>query len=76
MIRIYYKDGSTYDGAPENAPVFDVLIIQENDKNHGRRVLTNGDYFCYDVQEGRWWAYDFPGMIQYLKDPGWNKVSC
>ncbi len=72
-FKVYYKDGSTYSGQePENTPVFDVLVIVEGDADHGRRIISNGDY--YGWADGRWRAYDYPGLIQYLKDPGWKRV--
>lgn len=71
-FRIYYKGGMTYEGAPENAPIFDVLVIVEKDANHGKRLVTHGDYFCWE--DNRWRPYDYPGLIQYLKNPGWKRV--
>jgi len=41
-FRVYYSDGSTYDGVVENAPIYEVLLILEKDKLHGRRIVFGG----------------------------------
>ena len=69
--RIYYADGSTFDADPFDAPFFGVLAIVERDPDHGRRVISNGDYY---VWEGRWRNVDFIGMVDYLQMPGAKKV--
>lgn len=71
MFRIYYDGGATYDDDPFNAPCFGVLLIVENDFDHGRRIVSNGDYYVWD---GRWWNKDFIGLIDYLQTPGPKKV--
>lgn len=71
-FRIYYDGGETYDGAPENAPAFGVLVIVENDRNSGRRLITTKDYFIW-TWDG-WRSVDFIGMLDYLQQPGWKRV--
>jgi len=71
-FRIYYKNGETYSGPPEDAPIFDVLVIVERDKNHGRRLISDKDFYIWI--DDRWRAVDYFGMIQYLKDPGWKRI--
>ena len=71
MFRIFYADGSTYSGDVYDAPAFGVLLIVEKDKDHGRRIVSNGDYYVWD---GRWWSKDFVGLIDYLAQPGPRKV--
>lgn len=73
MFRVYYDDGSTFDGDPFDAPFWGVLVIVEADAEHGRRIVSNGDYY---VWENRWRAKDFIGMIDYLQQPGPRKVIC
>lgn len=72
MFRIYYADGSTFDGDAFNAPFFGVLLILEKDKEHGRRIVSNGDYYVWE--NTRWRAKDFIGMIDYLQQPGAKRV--
>ena len=72
-FRIYYADNSTFNADPFDAPFFGVLFVVETDAEHGRRLVSNGDYYVWD---GRWWARDFIGMIDYLQQPGPKKVIC
>lgn len=74
--RVYYSctDGRTFDGAVEDAPVFHVLLIVERCPDHGRRIVSGGDYYCWIVEEARWRAVDFIGMVQYLSTSGWKRV--
>lgn len=76
MFKIFYDDDSTYTGDPFNAPAFGVLAIVELDKDHGRRIIQNADYYCWDDRgEGFcWWESDFVGLIDYLSRPGARKV--
>jgi hypothetical protein len=48
-------------------------VIVEKDQDHGRRIVSNGDYY---VWENRWRNVDFVGMIDYLHRPGPRKVLC
>ena len=70
-FRVYYSDGSTYEGAVESTPIFEVLMIVERDADHGRRLVSNGDYYIYD--DGKWLAVDFVGMLQYMARPSMEK---
>lgn len=72
MYRIYYDDGTTYQGDPYNAPAFGVLVIIEDDPEAGRVLIENGDYYCY--REARWYAMDIIGLFDYLASPGEKKV--
>ena len=46
-FRIYYADGSTFDGRPEDAPKWGVQVIVQNRKTVGRELLRYFDYFLY-----------------------------
>ena len=70
-FRVYYADGSTFDGDAFNAPAMNVLMIVELDKDHGRRIVSGGDYYVWD---GQWFAVDKEGMFQYLCDAGPRRV--
>jgi len=71
-FRVYYHDQPPYDGVPELAPVFGVLVIVEKDADHGRRIVQNGDY--YGWVGDRWMPFDFAGLLDYLQSPGWKRV--
>lgn len=76
MYKIFYDDGSTYTGNPENAPVFGVLVIVEDDKDYGRRMVHHFDYYCWDNRGDsmQWFPSDFTGLIDYLSSPGFKRV--
>lgn len=78
-FKVYYKrkDGEfpTFSGDGRN--VFDtpmpfVLAIVEESKRHGRRLVTNGDY--YVLRDSSWHPVDLPGLFQYWLEPGAQKV--
>lgn len=68
--RIYYEH-ETYSGPHWDAPAWGVLLIVEKDREHGRRIVSNGDYYVWDK---RWWAKDWIGLVDYLQQPGPKKV--
>lgn len=72
--RIYYDGGATYTGDPWLAPVFGVLIIVVRDRDHGFRLISNGDYYCWITKEETWRQVDYIGMVDYLQQPGPKRV--
>jgi hypothetical protein len=72
MFRIYYADHESYSEDPFNAPGLGALLIVETDSDHGRRIVSGGDYFVWD--QVRWWPVDFIGLVDYLLQPGPRKV--
>jgi hypothetical protein len=62
--KIYYSDGTTYTGVPENAPAFGVQVIVHQDKEHGKYLVHNYDYYWY--LNNRWEGGDIVGLIDYL----------
>lgn len=76
MFKVFYDNGSTYVGDPFYAPVLGVLVIVEDDSEHGRRIIQNADYYCWDNRgDGdRWWESDFVGLVDYLITPGAKRV--
>lgn len=76
MYKVYYADGTTYTGDPYYAPVLGVLVIVEEDQLHGRRIIQNADYYCWENRgEGfQWWESDFVGLVDYLISPGPKRV--
>ena len=64
--RIFYGDGSTFsnnDGAPGDAPAWDVQVIVQVDPITGRYNQTGDNYY---VWRGRWVGVDQVGLIDYL----------
>jgi hypothetical protein len=72
MYRIYYDDGSTFDGAVESAPCDGVIVIVQDDPDVGRELLHIKDFYYWEF--GRWWGSDLYGMMDYLRRPGWKKI--
>lgn len=70
-FRIYYADGTTYDGPVDHVPIWEVLVIVERDPMHGRKLVSSGDYYIYD--NARWIACDLMTVWQYLARPGMLK---
>lgn len=70
-FKIYYRDGSTYVGPPENAPILGVVLVVEFDRNHGRRIVGKYDYYTW--YKGHWFGGDRETMIAYMNEPGWKK---
>lgn len=73
MTRIYYGDGSTFDGPPELAPPLDVQAINQLDE-HGERETFRGDgYYWFD--SGRWYCGDLFGLFDFLMRSGLVKFG-
>lgn len=72
MFKVYYANGETYAGDPFEAPAWGALLIVESDPDHGRRIVSNLDYFVWLGH--RWRSVDFIGLIDYLAQPGPRKV--
>lgn len=58
-FRIYYGDGSTYEGNPEDAPSRNVQCIAWPDKkagsgNLGRYVVHSWDFYIFSDTVGGW----------------------
>lgn len=67
--RIYYGDGTTYDGETQedafNAPTKNVqLTKQEADNERGHSIRHGSDFHCW---EGfRWGGKDREGLVDYI----------
>lgn len=72
QFKVYYSDHTIYEGDPFNTPIFKVLVIVERHKNHGRILISGGDYYGWDGKH--WLAFDYPGLLQYLMEPGPRRV--
>ena len=55
-FRIYYGDGTIFEGTPENAPVDDVQVIAYDDPDQGGKRCTvyNHDMYVYSDVGGEW----------------------
>lgn len=72
--RIYYGDGSTYDGEPFAAPSLNVQAIAQLDDEVGRHVIAGFDFYWYEPSEDKWWGGEAFGLWDYLSRPGVRKV--
>lgn len=65
--RIYYGDGTTFsdaEGAPEDAPAWNVQAIIQTDRDHGRNIQTARDYYICRYE--RWLGCDLIGVLDHL----------
>ena len=69
--RIYYGDGTAYDGPVEEAPARNVQLIVQSSQEHGWQALS-GDFYVW--RPGHWFAVDHFGLYDYLLEPGWKRV--
>ena len=56
---VFYVDGSTYEGPPQDAPRQGVACIVQND-----RILWKHDTYCWE--NGQWVEHDRYGCERYL----------
>ena len=66
MYRIYYSDGTTYEGS--NPPPRDVQIILQKNEEGEWHLRSGGDY--YILRDGIWIEVDIFGLFDYLMDSG------
>ena len=69
MFRVYYDDGSTYEGDPYQAPRLGVIAIVQHTEHEGRTVYAREDYYWWD-DDDTWRGGDLFGMWDYLLRPG------
>jgi hypothetical protein len=70
---IYYDDGSTYDGPPEDAPGLGVQVIVCQVDGQSKFVV-GADFYCWHADDGQWWGADVFGLMDHLQQPGWKRV--
>lgn len=70
MIRIYYGDGTTYEG--DRPPARDVQVILQHDPERGPYFQSGFDYYVWKdaPAPGRWMGCDIFGLYDYLIDSG------
>lgn len=79
--RVYYAPNSchglnTFDGNADNwgdTPIHEVLAIVQTDKDHGRQVVSGGDYFIWTGNVTGWISCDRDTMYQYMARKGKEK---
>lgn len=72
---IWYDDGSSFssdDGAPHEAPRDGVQVITAADDACGRLLWHSADYYCW--QDGEWVMHNLIGLMDYLRQPGVEKI--
>ena len=69
--KVYYSDGSTFTGRPEDAPKQGVQVILVKNERVGRRVLKFCDYYVYSPTLQRWLdcADAASVIVRALKEP-------
>lgn len=53
QYRIYYADGTTYSGAPEDTPGFGVIVILQKEHD-GRYVITSNAPYYMMTTDNTW----------------------
>ncbi|MHC4542934.1 MAG: hypothetical protein ACYSYL_00205 [Planctomycetota bacterium] len=67
MWRIYYGDGSTFssnEGTNLEAPAWNVQVVAQTDRWHGRNLQAARDYYIF--RDGRWIGCDLAGVLDHL----------
>lgn len=76
--RVYYSDGATFsedDGEPEEAPARGVVAIACWDREHGRQVIAEFDFYWWSGDpDCCWYGGDVFGLWDHLSGPGWKRV--
>lgn len=72
--RIYYGDGSHYDGDPYLAPARNVQMVAVSDPEHGWYLCRSNDFYWYLADTDTWQGGDHFGLWDYLIEPGPKKV--
>lgn len=72
--RVYYGDGTTWDGDPFDAPGLNVQAVVQADAEVGRHVVTGFDFYWWEASHDRWWGGDLFGLWDYLSREGPRKV--
>lgn len=80
-FRIYYDDGTADSGTPLEDVRGDgvIVIVQADDAPGdpyavGRELLFDADYYCWRLEDRRWFRCDIRGLFDYLVAPGMKKV--
>lgn len=72
--KIFYSDGTTYNGSPEFAPKTKVQAIIVKDDLIGRRIESSVDQYIYSPERGGWRGVDKFALYEYLVESGYKIV--
>lgn len=76
LFKVYYSDGSTYTAYNEDdvakTPIFEVLVIVEFDKYHGRKLVCGGDFYILE-EDNKWTSCDKETKEMYMYRNGLRK---
>ena len=71
---IFYSDGFIFEGAPQDAPSFDVQAIVQPSPQVGWAMEHTHDYYVWRKDLNEWRGTDLFGLWDYLSQSGWKKV--
>ncbi len=72
MFRIFYGDGSTFDGdgPGEDWPsTRDIQAIIQSHPKQGAEIVLSGDYYIWNRE--KWNPVDLTGLLLWLMDSGY-----
>jgi len=72
FFKVYYANGDMYSGTPDGAPLLGVALIMQSDKNHGRTVVTGGDFYVWNPERECWISGDKYTKQYYAEAMGWE----
>lgn len=75
-FKIYYDDGSTFEGDPAIAPTRGVQVIVMRDRDHVWKTVAGSHYYVWANRgDGyEWFGVDQAGFYDYLFNPGWKMI--
>lgn len=74
QYKIFYRYGETYRGDIDQAPMFGVMGIVVNDKEHGKRRITGGDFYIWSSFDDQWYAVDYAGLVIKMNRKGFYRI--
>ena len=79
LFRVYYSDfheiktfTAYTDEDISNTPIYEVLVIVQYDEQHGKKLISGGDFYIWDDEIG-WLACDHETRNMYMARGGWRK---
>lgn len=75
--RIWYGDGTIYDGEPEFAPTENCQIIIQPIEEERLGFVRQRDFYWWEPEYGMWSGGDQAGLWDYVfRTVGWQKILC
>jgi len=75
-FRVYYADGATFEGdfsSINSLPKWGVVAIVQADKEHGRKIISGGDYYVYELEDDFGWVACDKESVYYYREMGYPK---